>query len=358
MTSEELLEKLREAGIEIPEYHMRWLRIVHDTAGLREGVDQKKLFVENHQELPPDFRPADIDSRIYTGDSRSDREGELTLLGVYLLDAENNVFNEVDSIVRVVRRKLKNDPLREEISSIEISDACNISEERIAALIPLLRDLGFHHGFQTRNRGDGKEVLISVDEISDVRAYLNYESVEQQLEKRVTHLQNSQRIQQEQFSSPPSTTAKDATFGFSPDAPKTEMNMWDALHPKVSEVARHRFEASHYADAVAASLKELETAVSEKAEDYDRYGRKLMHHVFSSNEPVLSLTDREGDTGENIQTGYRFIFAGTMAAVRNPNSHHNLEISPGRAVHLLFLVSLLFEKLGDATLTQETDCSE
>src|SRR5206468_1722864 len=49
---------------------------------------------------------------------------------------------------------------------------------------------------------------------------------------------------------------------FSAPAPviQTE-NFWSRLHPSVTQVARDRFNASHYADAVEAAFKELNTKV-------------------------------------------------------------------------------------------------
>ena len=41
------------------------------------------------------------------------------------------------------------------------------------------------------------------------------------------------------------------------------------------------------------------------------------------------------------------IFAGSMAGLRNPNAHANINISPERAMHQLMLGSLLFNVLED-----------
>lgn len=348
MTSQELRNRLQASGVSIPDSHMRWIRIVYENTELTQCVEQKKLFIDNHEDLPSDFRPSDVDSRIYSASSGPEQEGNLTLLGVYLVDDENTIFDEVDAIVSVVRQKLEENPQIEEISSADISDNCDIHQDRVGNLLSALRDLGFHHGLRTQRPGDRKVVSIKVDDVSDVRSYFNYESVSDQLKKRVERIAESVQRRGRDYSAEVASTALET-------GPESEdgTTFWDRLHPAVSEVARTRFESGHFADAVEASLRELETAVSEKADVYNRHGRNLMHHVFSSSSPVLSLTDRQGETGENIQVGYQLIFSGTWAAVRNPKSHHNLEISATRAVHFLYLVSLLFQKLDDADRVEE-----
>jgi len=43
------------------------------------------------------------------------------------------------------------------------------------------------------------------------------------------------------------------------------------------------------------------------------------------------------------------IFAGAMTGIRNPKAHANIVIDRNRAIHLLFLASLLFFKLDERT---------
>ncbi len=124
--------------------------------------------------------------------------------------------------------------------------------------------------------------------------------------------------------------------------------IWETLHPRVAELARSRFESRHYADAVEAVLKELnsgiKTVVLEKTgEELD--GAKLMNRAFSVNEPIFKLGDLDTGTGKNIQQGYMQIFSGTMTGIRNPKAHDNIVISEVEGLHLLYLASLLMFKI-------------
>jgi len=130
-----------------------------------------------------------------------------------------------------------------------------------------------------------------------------------------------------------------------------ELNaFWDLLHPKIVEVSKSRFETNHFADSVEAALKEVNNIVKVIVEqrtgkEYD--GAKLMYEAFSLKKPIIELGDLSTETGKNIQTGYMQIFAGSMIGIRNPKAHNNITIDSQRAIHFLFLASLLMFKIDE-----------
>lgn len=122
------------------------------------------------------------------------------------------------------------------------------------------------------------------------------------------------------------------------------------MHPKVVELGKPRFIAGHYADAVESVFKELNACVKQlyldaTGEELD--GVPLMRKALTPSNPIIVLDDLSTETGKNIQQGYMELFAGSMSGIRNPKAHHNIHISPERAVHHLMLASLLFFKLGE-----------
>lgn len=128
------------------------------------------------------------------------------------------------------------------------------------------------------------------------------------------------------------------------------VDMWDVLHTTISAVARSRFDSGHYADAAFAAVKEVNDRVKDihhAATGRELDGADLMHSALSTKHPTIRLGD-DSETGRSMQVGYMEIFAGTMSGVRNPKAHHNLEISSERAVHFLFLASLLMGKIDEA----------
>lgn len=126
--------------------------------------------------------------------------------------------------------------------------------------------------------------------------------------------------------------------------------LWSILHPTVGGFAKPRFEAGHYADAVEAVFKELNTQVKQiyfqsTGEELD--GVALMRKAFTPSNPVILLGDLSTESGRNIQQGYMEMFAGAMAGIRNPKAHENIKITAERAAHHLVFASLLFGRLDE-----------
>jgi uncharacterized protein (TIGR02391 family) len=138
----------------------------------------------------------------------------------------------------------------------------------------------------------------------------------------------------------------------------TEWNdagFWKLIQKDIVAQAKKRFEDEYYADAVESACKELIHRVKKwhkdaSGEELD--GKDLMFKAFhidkSNPDPVIRLDDLSTENGINIQDGYMHLFAGTVSGIRNPKAHNNIEISPERAIHLIFLISLLMHKLDEA----------
>lgn len=126
-----------------------------------------------------------------------------------------------------------------------------------------------------------------------------------------------------------------------------EENVWNLLHPDITKIARPRFDATHYADSVEAALKEVNVIVKEivhKATGQELDGAALMQRALSLSKPILTLADLKTENGRTIQKGYIQIFSGAITGIRNPKAHKNITIDKNRAIHLLFLASLLMYK--------------
>ncbi len=91
--------------------------------------------------------------------------------------------------------------------------------------------------------------------------------------------------------------------------------------------------------------RKLKVIVSKKTgQELD--GASLMQKAFSPNPPILiALDDLSTESGKNDQQGHVQMFAGAMMGIRN--AHANLNITKERALHYLFLSSLLFSKLDE-----------
>src|SRR5260370_250288 len=101
----------------------------------------------------------------------------------------------------------------------------------------------------------------------------------------------------------------DQEISFSaPTIPPSAEEFWSRLHPSVTQVAKPRFDSAHYADAVEAAFKELNSKIKAymkraTGEEYD--GADLMQRAFSPNSPIVRLADLSTDDGRNILLGYK-----------------------------------------------------
>ena len=120
------------------------------------------------------------------------------------------------------------------------------------------------------------------------------------------------------------------------------------LHPKVKEASESLFKDGHYSDAILKSLIALEDSVKQNSGVLDKEGFSLMNHVFSEDRPILKLNELRTRTDKDEQKGFRFIFAGVMAGVRNPKAHTIvIQKDPFKTLEYLSLASLLFRRLDE-----------
>ena len=128
--------------------------------------------------------------------------------------------------------------------------------------------------------------------------------------------------------------------------------IWDFIHPKIKAIAIERFSSGHYADSVEAAFKEINHVIKNRIRDITTQefdGPALMRKAFSAKTPLLLLGDISTRSGIDIQQGYMDLFAGAMTGIRNPKAHENIQIDSLRAIHLIFLASLLMHKYDEST---------
>jgi uncharacterized protein (TIGR02391 family) len=128
-------------------------------------------------------------------------------------------------------------------------------------------------------------------------------------------------------------------------------SVWDLIHPRVRDVARKKFQDGHYADSVESALKEINALVTgrvREATGKELDGASAMQCALSVKDPIMRMGDLTTESGRNMQQGYLQIFAGAMTGIRNPKAHANLSIDATRALHHLFLASLLMYKIDEA----------
>jgi uncharacterized protein (TIGR02391 family) len=134
---------------------------------------------------------------------------------------------------------------------------------------------------------------------------------------------------------------------------------WRIIHPEIINVSKNKFDDGHYADAVESAFKEVNSQIKtiyKNKTGIEDDGVSLMQKAFSykANRPDLPCIQVDNDlssqNGLNRQTGYRFIFAGSIQAIRNPKAHNNLNISKEAAMHSICLASQLMHTLDNSKI--------
>jgi uncharacterized protein (TIGR02391 family) len=138
----------------------------------------------------------------------------------------------------------------------------------------------------------------------------------------------------------------EAGFAASAQPQTQQFGFWSQLHPDVIHHSKTRYEDGHFADSVEAAFKHLNVKIKEhvfRKANKELDGSSLMKTAFAPNNPIVSLADLSTESGRNIQQGYMEIFAGSITGIRNPKAHANINIDAKRAMHHLFLASLLLQ---------------
>lgn len=116
---------------------------------------------------------------------------------------------------------------------------------------------------------------------------------------------------------------------------------------------RGLFRDGYYAQAVEQACKLINNAVKDRCGKTTKDGPDLMHHAFKVDVPVLRINPLKTVSQRDEQNGYRYIFAGMMAGLRNPRAHeHLLRDEPEAALEVLVMANHLLSVLARAKRTR------
>jgi uncharacterized protein (TIGR02391 family) len=117
------------------------------------------------------------------------------------------------------------------------------------------------------------------------------------------------------------------------------------IHPKLPPKVKELFDDGHFAEATSHAFKFLDKRV-EKLSGLSDTGFSLMMEAFDYKKPKIQLTPLSNQSEKDEQEGYRFVFAGSMRAIRNPRAHEfSVVDGPDTCLDHLSFVSLLLRRL-------------
>jgi uncharacterized protein (TIGR02391 family) len=118
------------------------------------------------------------------------------------------------------------------------------------------------------------------------------------------------------------------------------------IHPDISTVSLTLFDNGHYAQATFEAFKFLDTQVRDIS-GINESGSKLMMAAFSDSSPKIKLTELSTTSDNDEQSGFRFIFAGSMTAIRNPRGHDVRSDPIDLCLDYLSVASVLLRRLAN-----------
>ncbi len=120
------------------------------------------------------------------------------------------------------------------------------------------------------------------------------------------------------------------------------------IHSALFETSKGLFDDGHFAQATFEAFKYLERTM-EKLSNSAASGFKLMMEALSDENPIIRLNQAATTSEKDEQKGYRFIFAGSILAIRNPRGHeYSIKDGPDICLDHLSLVSMLLRRLESA----------
>ena len=120
-----------------------------------------------------------------------------------------------------------------------------------------------------------------------------------------------------------------------------------AVHDSLPTKVRKLFDDSHYAESTFEAFKFLDRKVSEFS-GIKESGQKLMMAALADVGPI-KLNSLQSDSEKDEQSGFRFMFAGAVSAVRNPRGHEFSQFDSAQTcLDHLSLASLLMRRLEEA----------
>jgi uncharacterized protein (TIGR02391 family) len=122
------------------------------------------------------------------------------------------------------------------------------------------------------------------------------------------------------------------------------------IHPDLPVKVRKLYDDGYTAEAAFEAFKFVEKEVKRIGSIRGMTGMALMMKAFDESGPTLALNPMVEDWQIDEQRGYRHMFAGAQAGIRNPRGHETLVDSPDLCLDHLSIASVLLRKLDEAGL--------
>ena len=137
------------------------------------------------------------------------------------------------------------------------------------------------------------------------------------------------------------------TFTEARSEPKGGDHPFDSrnIHGSLPSIVRELFDNGHYSQSTFEAFKFLDKEVARHA-GLSESGVKLMMNAFKEVSPSIQLTPLGNTSEKDEQQGYKYLFSGSIFAIRNPKGHeYGVKDSPDTCLDHLSFASMLIRRL-------------
>ncbi|MFE5076989.1 TIGR02391 family protein [Streptomyces halstedii] len=153
-----------------------------------------------------------------------------------------------------------------------------------------------------------------------------------------------------------STSMELAPYGSASHDPADSLNQEEPhpfetrnIHPDLPKKVRDLFDDGYGEQSVFEAFKFIEKEVKRISKLQNKTGYALMMDAFNENNAKIKLNHLATESEVDEQRGYKSIFAGAAAGIRNPRGHEiDIGDTPDEALDYLALASLLLRRLDAA----------
>jgi len=178
---------------QLSDHEKLWLQEIYSS----EDFDPRVAKVKLRDKLPKEFDAKKIDERLLINGK------QLTIIGLWHADPNSAIFKHIEMVITAVRDLIIEKPGVEVVSAKEIALKTNLDEGDVEKAFWNFSSLGhFFSSASGSSKAKGySELRLSNDDSYD--AYLNFESIEDLMEKFYDHTRSSYIVSGEFVSSKP-----------------------------------------------------------------------------------------------------------------------------------------------------------
>lgn len=167
-----ITKKYNFQKIEISSDTIKWLRAIFSKNLKGEDFEYRYLLLQMSNTISKDFDPEKINPLLARGGK------EITLLGIWHIDQESNIFEKVDIVIKTIQALLAKYSLKTITSETLKPIIQNITDDELIFIAKILFQMGFAMSYGKTNMGfsidiDTNEIYKRYNQYSGLEKYIN-----------------------------------------------------------------------------------------------------------------------------------------------------------------------------------------